>query len=104
MCGIAGIIDVESPPRHEDISAMIAQIPYRGPDGVGQTCLNADGVALGHRRLSILDLSDAASQPMVSSSGRLWLVYNGEIYNYLEIRGELKALGWTFRSESDAEV
>jgi asparagine synthase (glutamine-hydrolysing) len=104
MCGIAGIINVEAAPSSTDIGAMIADITYRGPDGVGQICLEADGVALGHRRLSILDLSEAGSQPMASSSGRFWVVFNGEIYNYLEIRRDLEALGYTFHSGSDTEV
>ncbi|MHB8534202.1 MAG: asparagine synthase (glutamine-hydrolyzing) [Sulfuricaulis sp.] len=104
MCGIAGIIDIKTVPRSEDIGAMIAKVAYRGPDGVGQICLDSDGVALGHRRLSILDLSPAGSQPMVSGSGRLWVVFNGEIYNYLEIRRDLEVLGCTFRSGSDTEV
>jgi asparagine synthase (glutamine-hydrolysing) len=104
MCGIAGILDTESSPDVAAIDSMVAVIPYRGPDGTGQICLPEDGIALGHRRLSILDLSEAGSQPMVSASGRFWLTYNGEIYNYLEVRKELQALGWTFRSESDTEV
>jgi asparagine synthase (glutamine-hydrolysing) len=104
MCGIAGIVNVEVAPRSADIDAMIADIAYRGPDGVGQVCLETDGVALGHRRLSILDLSEAGSQPMASRSGRFWVVYNGEIYNYLEIRRELEALGHAFRSGTDTEV
>ncbi len=83
---------------------MIADIGYRGPDGVGQVCLESDGVALGHRRLSILDLSEAGHQPMKSHSGRLWLVFNGEIYNYIEIRRELESLGHAFCSGSDTEV
>lgn len=104
MCGIAGIVDTLNPPGPTEIGAMIADIAYRGPDSVGQVCLEADGVALGHRRLSILDLSDAGAQPMVSSSGRFWVVFNGEIYNFLEIRRDLEALGRTFRSGSDTEV
>jgi len=104
MCGIAGIINVAETPSSADISAMITDIAYRGPDGVGQICLEADGVALGHRRLSILDLSSAGNQPMASADGRFWLVFNGEIYNYLEIRRDLAALGRTFRSGSDTEV
>ena len=104
MCGIAGIIDVKSVPRAADIGTMIADIAYRGPDGAGQVCLEPDGVALGHRRLSILDLSPAGNQPMASDNGRLWIVFNGEIYNYLEIRRDLEALGRTFRSGSDTEV
>lgn len=104
MCGIAGIIDVASVPRPADIGAMIADIAYRGPDGVGQICLEPDGIALGHRRLSILDLSPAGGQPMANGNGQLWVVFNGEIYNYLEIRSELETLGRTFRSGSDTEV
>lgn len=104
MCGIAGIINTLNPPGAAEIGAMIADIAYRGPDGVGQICLEADGVALGHRRLSILDLSDAGAQPMVTSGGRFWVVLNGEIYNFLEIRRNLEALGRTFRSGTDTEV
>lgn len=83
---------------------MIADIAYRGPDGAGQICLDDEGVALGHRRLSILDLTEAGNQPMASGNGRYWLVFNGEIYNYLEIRKELESLGCSFRSNSDTEV
>jgi len=104
MCGIAGIVDIDSPPGNDEIAAMIANVAYRGPDGSGHICLKSDGVAFGHRRLSILDLSEAANQPMVSDSGRFWLTYNGEIYNYLEIRRVLESLGCTFRSSSDTEV
>ena len=104
MCGIAGIIDTLKPPSPTEIGTMIADFAYRGPDAVGQICLETDGVALGHRRLSILDLSEAGAQPMASRSGRFWLVYNGEIYNYLEIRRDLAALGYEFRSGSDTEV
>lgn len=104
MCGIAGIINVNTPPGSAEIGAMIADIAYRGPDGAGQVCFDTEGVALGHRRLSILDLSEAGKQPMVSRSSRFWVVYNGEIYNYLEIRKELETLGHTFHSSSDTEV
>jgi asparagine synthase (glutamine-hydrolysing) len=104
MCGIAGIISDDSAPSSADIGAMIADIAYRGPDGVGQVCFEADGIALGHRRLSVLDLSEAGNQPMASLSGRFWVVLNGEIYNYLEIRRELEKLGYKFRSRGDTEV
>jgi len=104
MCGIAGIIDTTRAPDEAAICAMIKCMPYRGPDGTGHICIDEHGVALGHLRLSIIDLSDAARQPMLSASGRLWITYNGEIYNYLEIRAELESLGWTFRSGSDTEV
>ena len=66
MCGIAGIISKDPPPSSGDIGAMIADIAYRGPDGAGQVCFETDGIALGHRRLSVLDLTEAGSQPMAS--------------------------------------
>ncbi len=83
---------------------MIADIPYRGPDGSGCKVIGEDGVALGHRRLSILDLSEAGRQPMSDPDEQFWITFNGEIYNYLEIRRELQALGYSFRSDSDTEV
>lgn len=104
MCGIAGIVNTAITPTIAEIGAMIADIAYRGPDGADQICLDPDGVALGHRRLSILDLSEAGKQPMTTKNGRLWVVYNGEIYNYLEIRKDLELLGCTFYSSSDTEV
>jgi asparagine synthase (glutamine-hydrolysing) len=104
MCGIAGIVNIALPPTSAEINAMIAGIAYRGPDGAGEVCLESDGVALGHRRLKIIDLSEAANQPMVSENGRFWIVFNGEIYNYLEIRKDLESLGRHFRSASDTEV
>lgn len=104
MCGIAGIINSAVSPGVSQVAAMIQDIEHRGPDGSGQICLEADGVGLGHRRLSILDVSEAGSQPMASSSGRFWIVFNGEIYNYLELRQDLRALGCLFRSGTDTEV
>jgi asparagine synthase (glutamine-hydrolysing) len=75
---------------------------HRGPDGSG--LWESEGVTLGHRRLSILDLSEAGRQPMSFASKRYWITFNGEIYNFLEIREELQALGHAFHSESDTEV
>jgi asparagine synthase (glutamine-hydrolysing) len=105
MCGISGIVD----PREQDaaelkrlVSDMTLAIAHRGPDGEG---LYADTqAALGHRRLAILDLSDAAAQPMRSLDGNLVLVFNGEIYNFVELRQELAALGHHFTSSGDTEV
>lgn len=104
MCGIAGIIDTAAPPSAQRIEAMIADIPYRGPDGSGCMSIEEDAVALGHRRLSILDLSEAGRQPMSDTAGQFWITFNGEIYNYLEVRRELQGFGYSFRSDSDTEV
>ena len=82
--------------------AMIATLRHRGPDDEG---VWTDGRAgLAHARLSIIDLSPAGHQPMASADGDVWITYNGEIYNFAEIRGELEALGYVFRSRSDTEV
>jgi asparagine synthase (glutamine-hydrolysing) len=81
---------------------MIGQMGHRGPDGSG--LYEVEGVVLGHRRLAIIDLSPAGAQPMRSLDGTLAITYNGEIYNYLELRSELEACGHRFRSRSDTEV
>jgi asparagine synthase (glutamine-hydrolysing) len=87
-------------------TAHIDAVAHRGPDGGGWRVFDsvAGPVALGHRRLSIIDLSDAAAQPMSYAEGRYWITYNGEIYNYLELRNELTGLGHRFRTQSDTEV
>src|SRR5437879_192444 len=100
MCGIAGIFGVG--PKRAALDAMVAVQRHRGPDADG-TFESADGLAaLGHNRLSIIDLSDAGRQPMSSADGRVSLVFNGEIYNYLELRAELRA--YPFRTRTDSEV
>jgi asparagine synthase (glutamine-hydrolysing) len=103
MCGITGIIHLEgSPVSPVLLRRMTDAIAHRGPDGEGQWI---DGnIGLGHRRLSIIDLSPAGHQPMISSDHRYVLTYNGEIYNYRELRLELEAAGHWFRSETDSEV
>ena len=103
MCGIAGALALDGgAPAPALVRAMAAAIAHRGPDGEG---FFEDGpVALGHRRLSILDLSPAGAQPMADASGRWVVTYNGEIYNYLELRADLEADGVEFRSRSDTEV
>jgi asparagine synthase (glutamine-hydrolysing) len=83
---------------------MLAAIAHRGPDDSGINSLADGAVVLGHRRLSILDLSPLGHQPMASADGRLWIVYNGEIYNFREVRRELEAKGARFVSDSDTEV
>ena len=103
MCGIAGLVSLkDGQDITEKIRAMVAAIPHRGPDGEG--VLVHENVALGHRRLAIIDLTNDAAQPMSSPSGELVLSFNGEIYNYVELRAELAAKGRHFRSESDTEV
>ena len=81
---------------------MLELIAHRGPDDAG--LMVDDRCVLGHRRLSIIDLSPAGHQPMASADGRLWITYNGEVYNYLELRGSLEELGRAFRTETDTEV
>jgi asparagine synthase (glutamine-hydrolysing) len=81
---------------------MMHRMRSRGPDAEGTW--TGDGVVLGHRRLAIIDLESRSNQPMVSSDGRYCLVFNGEIYNYFELRNELEAQGETFRTSSDTEV
>lgn len=81
---------------------MTATLHHRGPDGSG---MQMDGpVGLGHTRLKIIDLSEAANQPMSNQTGTLWIVFNGEIYNFRELRTELQAQGYPFHSQSDTEV
>ena len=102
MCGIAGFIDpsLAQADREPLIQKMLGSISHRGPDATNSLLINQ--VALGHNRLSILDLSDAANQPM--RRGDLVMVFNGEIYNYLEIRKELESFGHRFHTQSDSEV
>ncbi len=101
MCGISGIIG-RSWSEH-DLSAMVASQRHRGPDGEGMY-ISPDRIAgLGQNRLAIIDLSEAANQPMFSTDGNLVVVLNGEIYNYLELRRELES-EYTFRTQSDTEV
>ncbi len=107
MCGLVGCISFSDRFRVTApyLDRMRDTMAHRGPDGVG-TWISADGaVGLGHRRLSIIDLSTAAAQPMASDDGAVQLVFNGEIYNHAEIRRELEALGHRFRTDhSDTEA
>lgn len=103
MCGIAGIFNLNREPVDSaSIQKMTAMLSHRGPDGQGLYI--DDFIALGHRRLAILDLSPLGSQPMVSDDKNYAITYNGEIYNYLEIKADLESLGHQFRSHSDAEA
>ncbi|MDE5453008.1 asparagine synthase (glutamine-hydrolyzing) [Bradyrhizobium sp. CSA112] len=103
MCGIAGYLNFDGKPASPVIlKAMTDMLVHRGPDDEGQ--LVEGGLGLGHRRLSIIDLYPTGHQPMASSGGHLVISFNGEIYNYRELRLELETLGYSFRSESDTEV
>ena len=105
MCGIAGIIEIRGKAvEPSDISRLTNLLAHRGPDGAG-TWFNPDrNVALGHRRLAIIDPGASGYQPMLSVDGRHVIVFNGEIYNFLELRRELEAEGTIFRTQSDTEV
>ncbi|WP_287600226.1 asparagine synthase (glutamine-hydrolyzing) [Thiothrix sp.] len=103
MCGITGLIHLDgSPVSPVVLRKMTDAIIHRGPDGEGQWI--EGNVGLGHRRLAIIDLSPAGHQPMISSDHRYVLSYNGEVYNYRELRTELEAAGYWFRSQTDSEV
>jgi asparagine synthase (glutamine-hydrolysing) len=107
MCGIAGIFlspSISSPTGLDALPAMLDTLRHRGPDGEGVWLDRVAGIALGHRRLAIVDLSDAGRQPMHGRDGGLVATYNGEIYNFLELRAELVARGASFRGSGDTEV
>jgi len=107
MCGLCGMISY----RHETLDPaigdrMVHSLNHRGPDDRGTYRGEGNGVSvfLGHTRLSILDLSSAGHQPICNETGRIWAVFNGEIYNFLSLRAELEAHGHVFRSKTDSEV
>lgn len=105
MCGIAGFIAKNSPIGNSEIKSMeklLERISYRGPDNSAQW--NDNTVLLGHRRLSIVDLSESGNQPFHDNSQDVHVVFNGEIYNYLELRVHLQKQGYSFESQSDTEV
>ncbi|HCX23317.1 MAG TPA: asparagine synthase (glutamine-hydrolyzing), partial [Cytophagales bacterium] len=108
MCGIAGFwrysVGQSNDWLENTASQMANTLVHRGPDDSGTWVDSEVGLALGHRRLSIIDTSDAGHQPMVSADGRYVITYNGEIYNFQEIRRHLEKLGHRFRGHSDTEV
>src|SRR5574340_296444 len=108
MCGITGFIDTtrqfDGPGATAALQCMTDAIRHRGPNDEGHFYDAPSGVALGFRRLSIIDLSPNGHQPMTSASGRYVIVFNGEVYNYAELRRELEPLGFRFRGHSDTEV
>jgi asparagine synthase (glutamine-hydrolysing) len=129
MCGIAALISVDGRAGVAAVRAMCAAVRHRGPDGEGYAVFRGDDawpaagpdtpaaarvaatpaaeegeVVLGHRRLAIVAVGPEGHQPMASADGRLWITYNGEIYNHPELRAALEAEGWRFRTASDTEV
>jgi asparagine synthase (glutamine-hydrolysing) len=108
MCGITGFLDISENKKQtsfqETIARMMEPIRHRGPDDSGEWVDAQSGIALGFRRLAILDLSPAGHQPMLSADDRYVIVFNGEVYNFNQLRTELASLGHTFRGHSDTEV
>ena len=107
MCGLAGIFSYGNPATQVESSELLRmreQMVKRGPDGAGLWISEDKRIGLAHRRLAIIDLSDDAAQPMVSADGRFHIVFNGEVYNYRELRRDLERRGAVFRSQSDTEV
>lgn len=108
MCGISGFLECNTVNTDvsfmDSIKRMNASLVHRGPDNDGCWYDIEAGIALGHRRLSIIDVSPEGNQPMISASGRYVITYNGEIYNYRELRRELEITGCRFRGNSDTEV
>ena len=108
MCGITGFFTTEKQLSSEEIGNIVENmcqsLIHRGPDDGGIWIDEEVGIALGHRRLSIVDLSPEGHQPMISANGRYVIVFNGEVYNFPELRKQLQSLGYNFRGHSDTEV
>jgi asparagine synthase (glutamine-hydrolysing) len=106
MCGIVGFVDLngERAAKRDLIGRMTSRLAHRGPDADGIWQNESGTVNLGHRRLSIIDLSPSGAQPMISADGRYVISYNGEIYNFIDLRSQLEAAGLNFRGTSDTEV
>ncbi len=104
MCGVVGVLTRPGQQADPSVAAMLDRLRHRGPDSFGLWSDFEAGVVLGHRRLAVIDLSPAGRQPMLSSSGRYVLTFNGEIYNFRELREELVSSGQRFRGTGDTEV
>src|SRR5437588_12577575 len=107
MCGIAGIYAFDyaaSAVDRAELQRIRDHMAARGPDGLGEWHSQDERIGLGHRRLTIIDLSERGAQPMASADGKLIITFNGEIYNYRELRAGLEAKGRVFRTQTDTEV
>ena len=104
MCGIYGLVRLDQAVDRGVLERQRDLLAHRGPDDKGTWISNCGRVGLAHRRLAVIDLSPAGHQPMLSADGRLAIVFNGEIYNFRELRRELAQLGCAFTSDSDTEV
>jgi asparagine synthase (glutamine-hydrolysing) len=105
MCGISGIYNLNNNPVSlETLKRFTDSMVHRGPDGAGYELFDNETLGLGQRRLSILDLSESGKQPMSYADGRYWITYNGEIFNFIEVKEELQQLGYAFKSDTDTEV
>ena len=104
MCGLVGLISPSCPININSLNTMRDRLYHRGPTSAGNWVHINNRIAFGHRRLSIIDMEASANQPMSSHEGDLTLVFNGEIYNYIELRKELISLGHSFKTNSDTEV
>src|SRR5579872_3858297 len=106
MCRIAGIISKQLKPEdiRQKVRLMCQVLQHGGPDDEGIFVDEKTGLVFGHRRLSIIDLSQNGHQPMADTAQRVWITFNGEIYNYIPLKQQLLALGAKFRSETDTEV
>src|SRR5438876_12405966 len=108
MCGLTGFLDSSRNTASQELQAIVTRMAetlrHRGPDDAGIWVDEGSGIALGFRRLSIVDLSPGGHQPMLSGCGRFVILFNGEVYNFLDLRKELESLGCLFRGRSDTEV
>ena len=104
MCGIIGHLKRSDPVDRDEFERMRDTLTHRGPDDADSKYFEEDKLALGHRRLSFLDLSDAGKQPMCNEDETVWIVLNGEIYNYIELREVLRQKGHIFKTQTDTEV
>jgi asparagine synthase (glutamine-hydrolysing) len=104
MCGLVGLVQADRPVDAGMFERMRDTLVHRGPDDAGSAYFDTGRIALGHRRLSFLDLSAHGRQPLSNEDGSVWVVFNGEIYNFLELREELLHAGHAFSSSTDTEV